>query len=87
MEEQLSAVAAEKDSVMSRHHEALEKIQVNITSLTEERDQLQERVEKLERDNSQLEEHHHGSSVEDVAELQQVCNLDLNISFMCECVC
>lgn len=60
LEEQLSTADAEKDHLMSErseHHEALDMIRVNITSLTEERDELQERVEDLERDNSQLKKH------------------------------
>ncbi|XP_057188769.1 centromere-associated protein E isoform X2 [Triplophysa rosa] len=96
LEERFSAVAGEEDRLMSDRsecHEALEKIQVNITSLTEERDQLQKRVEELENDNIQLKkhleenaerEHQHGSSEENVAELQQIETLKSEIETLTE---
>lgn len=59
----------------SERHEALEKIQVNITSLTEERGQLQKRVEELENDNIELKKH-----LEENAE--RVRNPQVPISFL-----
>ncbi|XP_065110107.1 centromere-associated protein E isoform X2 [Paramisgurnus dabryanus] len=60
LDKQLSTVSGENERLLlerSDHHEALEKIQMNITSLSEERDRLQERVEELQRDNNQLKKH------------------------------
>ncbi|XP_051982459.1 LOW QUALITY PROTEIN: centromere-associated protein E [Xyrauchen texanus] len=51
LEEQLGAAAVEKDHLLSErseHLEALERIQMSIMSLTEERDQLHERLQQLE---------------------------------------
>ncbi|XP_051557981.1 centromere-associated protein E isoform X2 [Myxocyprinus asiaticus] len=51
LEEQLSAAVVEKDHLLSErseHLEALERIQTSIVSLTEERDQLHERLQQLE---------------------------------------
>ncbi|KAA0722652.1 E Centromere protein [Triplophysa tibetana] len=96
LEERLSSVDGEEDLLMSDRselHEALEKIQVNITSLTEDRDQLQKRVEELENDNIQLKkhleenaerEHQHGSSEENVAEIQQIETLKSEIEKLTE---
>nr|XP_055062269.1 centromere-associated protein E [Misgurnus anguillicaudatus] len=60
LEKQLSIVSGENERLLlerSENHEALEKIQMNISSLTEEKDRLQERVEELQRDNHQLKKH------------------------------
>ncbi|XP_056595003.1 centromere-associated protein E isoform X2 [Triplophysa dalaica] len=93
LEEKLSSVAGEEDLSMSERHEALEKIQVNIKSLTEERDQLQKRVEELENDNIELKkhleenaerEHQHGSNEENVAEIQQIETLKSEIETLTE---
>ncbi|XP_051560864.1 centromere-associated protein E-like [Myxocyprinus asiaticus] len=60
LEEQLCAVVVEKDHLLferSEHHEVLERIQTSIMSITEERDLLQERLQQLERESSQLKTH------------------------------
>uniref|UniRef100_A0A9J8ANR7 Centromere-associated protein E n=1 Tax=Cyprinus carpio carpio TaxID=630221 RepID=A0A9J8ANR7_CYPCA len=61
--EELSAAVYEKEPLLSErsnHHEqsdVMEKMKAEVTSLTQERDQLQERLRELERDNIQMKTH------------------------------
>ncbi|KAF4119173.1 hypothetical protein G5714_001224 [Onychostoma macrolepis] len=58
--EELSAAVGEKERLLSERsdrHDVTEKMKADVTSLTEERDQLQERLQQLERDNIQIKTH------------------------------
>lgn len=61
--EEFSAAVFEKEPLLSErsnHHEqsdVMEKMKAEVTSLTQERDQLQERLRELERDNIQMKTH------------------------------
>ncbi|KAK2908448.1 hypothetical protein Q8A67_004285 [Cirrhinus molitorella] len=61
--EELSAAVDEKERLLSEradHHEqpdVMEKMKADVTTLTEEKDQLQERLQQLEKDNIQMKTH------------------------------
>ncbi|XP_073698964.1 uncharacterized protein [Garra rufa] len=61
--EELSAALGEKEHLLSErsdHHEqsdVMEKTKADVTTLTEERDQLQEKLQQLENDNIQMKTH------------------------------
>ncbi len=55
--EELSAAVDEKERLLSERsdrHDVMEKMNADVTSLTEERDQLHETLQQLERDNIQI---------------------------------
>ncbi len=58
--EELSAAVDEKERLLSERsdrHDVMEKMNADVTSLTEERDQLHETLQQLERDNIQIKTH------------------------------
>lgn len=61
--EELSAAVGENERLLSErsdHHEqsdVMEKMKADVTALTEERDQLQERLQQLEKDDVQMKAH------------------------------
>ncbi len=60
LSEELSAAVGEKERLLSERsdrHDVMEKMKADVTSLTEERDQLQETLQQLETDNIQIKTH------------------------------
>lgn len=55
--EELQAAVVEKERLLADRSELMEKMNTDVTSLTEERNELQERLQQLERDGDIMKTH------------------------------